>query len=252
MTIAEFDHWTSELLELASCQKTDIAINGLQLGDRSLQIKKIAFAVDASMASLEQAARWGAQILFVHHGFFWGSPLAITGNHFDRVKFAIENDLAVYAVHLPLDLHAELGNNAVMARELGLQNLEPFGVYRGLPIGWKGRFPEPVSCEDIVQRLFGHYHGINVLKFGKEKIETLGILSGGSAREVSQAVEEGLDAYLTGEPSHENYHFSMENGINIIAAGHYNSEVFGVKAMARRINKELGIETTFFDIPTGL
>lgn len=252
MTIADFDQWASELLDIPGSQSRDVAINGLQLGDPGNALEKVAFAVDGSMASLEQAARWGAQLLFVHHGFFWGKPLAITGSHYKRVRFAMEKNLALYAVHLPLDLHPELGNNAAMAQILNLEDLEPFGLYQGVNIGWKGRFTTPMSCEDIVQRLFGNFHGVNLLKFGKEKVETLGILSGGCPREVHQAVEQGLDCYLTGEPSHQNYHFSMEHGINVIAAGHYNSEIFGVKALAKRVKEELGLETAFFDIPTGL
>lgn len=252
MTLLEFDRWIYDLLPMEEFTRADSAINGIQIGDESQEIHKIAFAVDASVATLNKAHSLKADMLFVHHGLFWGQPLAIKGNHYKRVHSAISKGISLYAVHLPLDQSRELGNNIAVARELNLLDVEPFGSYKGLEIGWKGRLPEPKSCDAIVRRLYGDYQGVNLLTFGKDPVETVAIVSGGAAWEVAQAVEQGIDLFITGEPSHQTYHFCLEQKINVLAAGHYNSETFGVKAVAEKVENELHLETAFIDIPTGL
>jgi len=252
MTLVDFDRWVRSILPLEELERIDISLNGIQIGPDHREIKKAAFAVDASLASFQKAAEWGADLLFVHHGLFWGSPLAIRGSHYDRIKWALDKNLSLYAVHLPLDQHPALGNNAGMASKLDLIKQEPFGSYKGVKIGIKGELPEAMTCNDVVNRLFGGFAGVNLLNFGPEKVKTIGICSGGATREVEQAVEEGLDLFLTGEPSHQNYHFCLEQGINVIAAGHYATETFGVQLMAQKIETDLNIETLYIDIPTGL
>jgi len=252
MTLLDFDRWVKNHLALDECQGRDISLNGIQIGPDDRIVRKAAFAVDASLESFKKAADWGADLLFVHHGLFWGKPLALRGSHYQRIEAATSSGISLYAVHLPLDMHPELGNNAVMADMLELQDREAFGDYNGLKIGWKGRLPQEMSCDSIVQRLFGGYHGVNLLSFGPEKVRSLGIVSGGASREVEQAVNEGLDMYITGEPSHQTYHFCQEQGIHVLAAGHYQTETFGVRQMAAKAKEELNLECIFLDIPTGL
>lgn len=252
MTLLDFDRWVKSLLALDECRGRDISLNGIQIGPDEKEIRKVAFAVDASLESIEKAAQWGADLLFVHHGLFWGKPLAIRGSHYKRIDAALKGGVSLYAVHLPLDMHAQLGNNGAIAAKLELEELEAFGDYQGLKIGWKGRLARDMTCDDIVQRLFGGYHDINLLSFGPEKIRTLGIVSGGASRIVEQAVDESLDLYITGEPSHETYHYCQEQGINVLAAGHYQTETFGVRQMAARAEEDLKLECIFLDIPTGL
>jgi dinuclear metal center YbgI/SA1388 family protein len=253
MRLEEFDSLIRRILALDDFSSVDISLNGLQVANGSLSVEKAAFAVDACLESIRRAAEWEADLLFVHHGLFWGRPLAVTGGHYQRLRALIQADMALYAVHLPLDMHAELGNNAGLARRIGLQQLEPFGEYKGVKIGFKGVLPETRTLEQLVRACCGnHEQGINVLPFGPEKINTVGIVSGGAADEAYQAMDEKLDLFITGDASHEIYHHCLEGGINVIFGGHYLTETAGVRQLAEHLQSETDLRTRFFDIPTGL
>jgi dinuclear metal center YbgI/SA1388 family protein len=253
MTLAELDRWLSSFLAIAALDAIDNSQNGLQVGSRTAVARKVAFAVDASMESFRRAAEWGADTLFVHHGILWDRPLRITGVFYERVRFLVEHDLALYAVHLPLDLHPEVGNNIGIARHLRLTDIQPFCAYRGVKVGCKGILPTPASLDEIVLRLTARQgERVRTLPFGPAQVRTIGIVSGDVPREVTQAIEEGLDLYITGEPAHEIYHRCLEEQIHVIFAGHYHSETFGVQLLADRLARETGVETTYLDIPTGL
>ena len=252
MKLAEFDSWVRELLAFEETESIDASLNGIQVGKQDQDISRMAFAVDACMDSFHRARDESAEVLFVHHGLFWGPALPLTGVLGERVSFLYKNDISLYACHLPLDRHEELGNNAGIADALGLVNRRPFGEIKGRKIGFKGILNEAASLESLVDRVFGSWgNRINALSFGKKQIESVGIISGGGVREVSQAISEGLDLYITGDSSHNIYHECREARINVLFAGHYLTEVFGVKAMADRVRTELDIETSFLDIPTG-
>ncbi len=252
MKLAEFDLWAREKLEFDVIDGIDASLNGIQVGRLDMDISRMAFAVDACMDTFKRTAAEGAQALFVHHGIFWGPALPLTGVHGERVRFLMNNDIALYACHLPLDRYSPLGNNAQMAQILGLEDLKPFGEYKGRHIGFKGLLPEPESIESVVERLFGFWDArINALRFGPKKIRSVGMISGGGTREVSQAIAQGLDLYITGDSSHNIYHECREAGINVLFAGHYLTEVFGVQAMAKEVKSSLGLETFFIDVPTG-
>jgi len=252
MKIIEFDSWCKKRLEFEQIDGIDSSLNGLQVGNSKAQVSRIAFAVDACMDSFIRARDEDAQMLFVHHGLFWGSVVPLTNVIGERIRFLMNSNLALYACHLPLDRHAELGNNARIAAALGLQDIEPFGEYRGQKIGFKGTLKKPEQLETLVLRLFGSWReGINALRFGPDDIHSIGVISGGGTGEVAQAIDEDLDLYITGDASHNVYHVSREAGIHVLFAGHYQTEVFGVQAMAESVSKELGLETVFLDIPTG-
>ena len=253
MNIKEIDTYFRTLLPIDQMKKSDASLNGLQVSGSEKEIKKIAFSVDASLQSFKRAASWGADLLFVHHGLFWGRDIAVTGSHYERIKFLIENSLSLYACHLPLDMDRELGNNISVAKTLGLEDIEPFGEYRGNKIGYKGVLPEPLACEDIIEKgEFDRDSILSLLRFGPEKCRTVGIITGGACKEVEQAIDEELDLYLTGEISHQIYHQCLESGINVISAGHYATETSGVKNVSERVRKDLSLETVFIDLPTGL
>ena len=231
----------------------DYSLNGLQVGDLKREIRKVAFAVDACRETFRKAVEEKADLLFVHHGIFWGRPFAITGPHYERMKLLINNSLALYAVHLPLDMHPEWGNNAVLASILGLEEQDGFGEFKGAKIGIKGILPEPLNRDEVVRRLFGGWEeSIRVLPFGPEMIRSIGIISGGGTKEVQDAIDLGLDLYITGDSSHQVYHQSLEAGINVLFGGHYMTETTGVKAVMEKAGKELSLETVFIDVPTGL
>ena len=188
-----------------------------------------------------RAADWDADLLFVHHGLFWGRPLALTGTHLERVRLLLEHDLALYALHLPLDCHPTLGNNAGLADALDLAERAPFGEYRGVPIGIQGRLPEPLSLAEAAGRLFGGEHNcLAVLPFGPERIDRVALVSGGGTRDLDAAIAAGADLFVTGDASHENYHAALEAGIHVVSGGHYLSEVFGVRSVAQAAGRRPG------------
>jgi len=253
MNITEFDRWAQALLDIARFRSLDDSLNGLQVGRSSGTLNKVAFAVDACLESIKRARQAGAQALFVHHGLFWGKPVAIKGALRERLAELLSADMALYACHLPLDAHPELGNNAVLARMLGLSEIQPFGEYHGVNIGYKGKFQTPVPMDEVLHRLLPDGEvPRTILPFGPALSGSAAIVSGGAPFEAFQAIAEGLDLYITGEPSHSVYHEVMEAGLNFIAAGHYATEVHGVRAVADRVSRELGIETLFIESPTGL
>ncbi len=253
MTIKEFDAFVRSRLPLEEFEKVDASANGIQVDRENQTLKKIVFSVDACLESFRRAAEQKADLLFVHHGLFWGKVLRVEGVHYRRLKYLLDHDIALYAVHLPLDMHPEIGNNAGLAEQLGLEAKDACGEYKGKEIGIKGRLPVPLTVDEAAARLFSSpVRPLGKLPFGPEKIESVGIISGGAPFEVMQAVEEGLDCYITGDASHSIYHFAMEAGINVIFGGHYETEIWGVKNLSRLLTEETGIETEFIDVPTGL
>ena len=252
ITTAELDAFFRGFLDFSGFAG-DVALNGIQVDNDGSSVKKIAFSVDAAMETFEQTAVVGADMLFVHHGLFWGSPARVSGNLRQRIKFLIDRNICLYAVHLPLDQHPVFGNNAVMARLLGLENIEPFGVYHGKKIGCKGTFPGPVTVDEAAKKIgFMNRPPVGIFPFGKKDCLTAAVVSGGSSANARDAIEEGVDLFITGESFHGVYHDCLEAKLNMIAGGHYSTEVWGVQAVMHHCTAELGIEAEFLDIPTGL
>ncbi|HEX7038771.1 MAG TPA: Nif3-like dinuclear metal center hexameric protein [Trueperaceae bacterium] len=230
----------------------DKSLNGLQVEGRD-EVLKVVVAVDASYNTFETAVSRGADMLIVHHGLFWGSPLAIVGPHARRVRYLLDNELSLYAAHLPLDAHVEVGNNWGLARKLGLVDLAGFVPLAGTHLGAKGRFPEPMGLRDLaelVERTLGEQ--VMVHAGGPDPVSTLGIVSGAAAWEVVTAAKEGLDAFLTGEPKHETFYESFERGVSSLFAGHYMTETVGVQLLAEKLEATFGLQTEFVMLPTGL
>ena len=253
LTTRKFDAFLRGLLDLEGFKDADKSLNGLQVDNDGSELRKIAYAVDASLEVFKRAADAGAGLLFVHHGLFWGAPLRLEGSHRDRVKFLLDNNIALYAAHLPLDQHPQLGNNAVLAELLGIKNKEPFGLYHGHKIGYKGELSKPLTTEEAVKRIsFMDRPAIGVLPFGKKENKNCAVVSGGAADDAFQAIEEGLDLFISGECSHSVYHYAMESGINVIAGGHYSTEVWGVRRVMEECVNQLGIDAEFIDVPTGM
>lgn len=252
-TSAKLDSFFRGFLEIDGFAGSDNSLNGIQVDNDGQGIGKIAFAVDASLETIERAAASGAGMLFVHHGLFWGKSLAIAGYHRRRAKALLDNNVCLYAVHLPLDQHPKLGNCAVIAELLGLENVEPFGLHGGRKIGYKGVFPKPTSVDEAVKKIaFEGRPPLGVYPFGKTENASCAVVSGGAAYDADQAIDEGLDLYVTGEMAHAMYHACLEAGLNMIAGGHYSTEVWGVRAVMRHCAAELNIDVEFIDVPTGL
>ena len=248
----ELDNYFRSFLNIEMFQ-SDISKNGIQVENSGMEIKKVAFAVDACEETINRAAEWGAQMLFVHHGLFWGHEQTITGIHYKRIANLIKNDIALYACHIPLDANKLCGNNYGIAARLKMTDLEPFGEWRGMMAGTIGNIETPLTLEQLIFMAFPDGEKPQtILPFGKEKVSRIAIVSGCGADTIEEAINAGADALLTGEVSHENYHTVLENHFNLIAAGHYQTETVGVKLVAQKLENEQGIETVFIDVPTGL
>ena len=230
----------------------DKSLNGLQVEGAS-EVQIVALAVDACMASITRAAAAGAQMLIVHHGLFWGTQLPVTGMHKERLKALLDSDLSLYAAHLPLDAHAKVGNNRVMAEMLELSDIEPFGEYAGKTIGWAGNLSPEIARDELTKRIEAALGSpITLHAFGREHIRRVAVVSGGAADLAEEAANAQIDLFITGELTHVHYHLPQELSLNLASAGHYGTEVFGVKALGRHLKKKFSLETRFIDVPTGL
>ena len=253
MRLHELDKYFRGLMAIDELSGVDNSLNGIQVGRPDMEIRKAAFAVDACMETFERATASGANLVFVHHGMFWGHDKRVTGSHYRRIAHLIENECALYAVHLPLDSHPEFGNNAGMASAIGLTGIEPFGEYHGVKIGVKGSLASPLTIDGILEKLQLDRGACRaVLPFGKKDNTSIGIVSGGATREIEQAIDEGLDLYLTGESTHMLYHLCLEEEINLVSGGHYQTEEWGVSLLRERFERETGLPATYIDVPTGL
>ncbi len=253
MKLNDFVNEISALLDIERYGGADSSLNGLQVGRRGDEIEKVAFAVDASLATIREAARQKADLLFVHHGLFWGRSVAITGRHYDRVRALLDNDLALFACHLPLDANMELGNNAKMGKALDLQDMQPFSIFRGVYVGVKGTLPKPMTADEIVDRLGVRRNGTSfMLNADGKRFSTVGIVSGEGASDVYQAMEEKLDVLITGESQYSTVIDCIEDDMSMMCIGHYETETFGVKAMLGYVKAKMGLQTCFVDVPLGL
>ncbi len=228
----------------------DGAVNGLQVENRGA-VTRIAAAVDASLATVKLAIAARADLLIVHHGLFWSPSHPWTGKRYELLQLLIENNLAVYSSHLPLDAHPKLGNNALLCAALGLRNLKPFFASHGQHIGLQSR--QKISRDDLAERL-GRATGAKPLLIpgGKEICERIGVVTGGAGGDLKLAVAEGVDTFITGEGPHWTYALAEELGVNVFYAGHYATETFGVKALAAVLSKKFKLPWSFLDHPTGL
>ena len=249
MDILQLSHYLDNLLDIKEIKDSPNAMNGLQVQNTG-DIKKVGLAVDLCMATIEKAVAAECNMMFVHHGMLWGGVKPIRGNFYDKISTMIRENLGLYSAHLPLDMHPVLGNNKVLADQLELNELEPFGEYEGQKIGFKGRL-KSLSAEELGAKLEGKL-GSPVKVIGSGEVQTLGIVSGGAADILSQAAVAGLDAYLTGEGSNHHYHEAIENECVLILAGHYATETGGVKAVGKHLAEQFGIKTEFIDYPTGI
>jgi dinuclear metal center YbgI/SA1388 family protein len=248
--LKELVAYLDSYLRVAEIGDYEEALNGLQLVN-SGSVTRLAAAVDACQAVIDGAAAQGADLLLVHHGLFWRGLEPLTGRHGARVRSMIRSDIALYSAHLPLDLHPEVGNNAVLARMLGLAELEPFGEAKGQAIGLCGNvnlsvaeFAASVASSLAVEP--------RVIAAGPDTVRRVGVVTGGGGSMIEQAREAGLDTYLTGEGAHHTYFDAEEWGLNVIYAGHYATETVGVKALAEHLERQFGLPWEFVHHPTGL
>ncbi|CAM2007966.1 Nif3-like dinuclear metal center hexameric protein [Acanthopleuribacter pedis] len=232
------------------------AINGLQVAGKK-QVKKIAFAVDGVLETIEKAVAEDADVLIVHHGIYWGFQYPLRGADYKRVKLLMDHEMALYAVHLPLDAHAEVGHNVNLLKGLGVapESLEPFGDYKGMPIGFAGKFSRALGRDTVTEKLAALLGGpVQLLPFGPDKVRSVACITGQGAdfASVREAKMRGIHYYISGEATHPLYHFAQEQGMSVALGGHYRTEVFGLHALREYLGKNYEIETVFIDCPTGM
>jgi dinuclear metal center YbgI/SA1388 family protein len=243
--------YLDEYLRVAEIE--DSSQNGLQV-EGPEEVTRVAFATDGCLAVFEQAVSASAQLVVVHHGLFWGEPVRLTGRLFRAVRALIQDGCGLYAAHLPLDIHPEVGNCAELARLLGLCEISPFGKYRGVEIGYGGVLNPSVPVPELAERVT-RVTGepvLRVLASGPAQATRVGCVSGSASFLMDQVAAAGFDTFVTGETNHGWFHSVSELGLNVIYGGHYATETLGVKALARHLEGQFGLETHFVDAPTGM
>jgi dinuclear metal center YbgI/SA1388 family protein len=237
------------------------AVNGLQV-ENSGQVGGIVAAVDASQATIDGVIATlepgqPPPLVLVHHGLLWDGNVPVTGRRYRRLAALLDHDIPLYAAHNPLDVHPEVGNNAVLAERLGISVEGRFGSYRGIEIGVWGPSPHSLPTrESVALELDRVLHTLKgsatLIPGGPERPSRIGIITGGAGGMILAARDAGLDTYITGEGPHHTYFDAMEWGLNLIYAGHYATETLGVQAMASHLAEQFDLEWDFHDHPTGL
>jgi dinuclear metal center YbgI/SA1388 family protein len=226
------------------------ALNGLQV-ENSGRVTRIAAGVDGSTRTLEAAAKQGADFLILHHGLFWSGLRPITGAMHRQIRIALRNDIAVYGAHLPLDAHRIVGNNACLARAIGLKSLEPFLEYQGQCIGLEGTWAG--SREELLRKTRRALGGeVKAFPFGPAKPKRIAVVTGAAGSDIHRVGDAGIDTFITGEAPHWAAIAAAELGMNLFLGGHYATETFGVKALAAHLSKKFSVPWAFLDFPTGL
>jgi dinuclear metal center YbgI/SA1388 family protein len=243
-------YFLEETFQASSFPDYPHALNGLQVQGPQ-DVKTIGAAVDASEATISEAVRRGVQLLLVHHGLFWGGLGPITGPRFRKVAGLIEGKVGLYSLHLPLDAHPELGNNVLVLRAMGMEPAGRFGSFKEVKVGWWAE--TETGLRELSRRLADVVEGdTRVIPGGPEVVRRLGVLTGAGASALAEAASLGLDTLITGEAPHHSYHEALELGLNLVLAGHYATETFGVRAIADKMAKEFEVSSMFLHFPTGL
>jgi dinuclear metal center YbgI/SA1388 family protein len=226
------------------------AMNGLQLENDGC-VEHVFSAVDASLAVVEEAAAAGGGLLLIHHGMFWQGAQPMTGAYFRKIHAAIRGNLAIYSAHLPLDGHPVHGNNVLLAQAIGLREISPILEKDGWPMGvaglWEGNRENLVSATAAAVG-----REVTLCPGGSDVIGKVAVITGGAGSEIAKIAGLGVDAFVTGEGPHWSYIEAEETAMNVIYAGHYATETFGVRSLANRIGEIYGIETRFVSRAGGL
>jgi len=242
--------YCDRLLRTSEAKDYNGAYNGLQVENRG-NVTRIAAAVDASFATVKLAIASNADLMIVHHGLLSAQSYPWIGKKYELLRLLLENNVAVYSSHLPLDAHPKLGNNAQLCAALGLKNLKPFFKSHGQTIGFKSQ--TKISRNELAAKL-ERATGAKpkIIPGGKNICQKIGVVTGGAGAELKLAASEGVDTFITGEGPHWTYALAEELGLNVFYGGHYATETFGVKALAAELSKKFKLPWEFLGHPTGL
>ena len=225
------------------------AWNGLQV-EGPHEIRRVAVAVDASERIIGRGAASDIDFLIVHHGLFWDPDRRLTGHRFRKVDLLLQSKMGVYASHLPLDRHPEVGNSALLLRGLGAEPEAPFGEGKGASVGWTA--PVDLTHAELIARLESHLPGapIRPFWFGDPRITRVAVVTGSGADFMPEAAEKGIGTLITGEAAHQHFAMAQELHMNLILAGHYATETGGVRAVGQKLKETFGLPVTFLDDPS--
>lgn len=249
-SLDDLTRFLDEYLRVRDIPDDPRALNGLQVS-RAGPVTRVIAAVDVCAATIEAAHVRRGDFLLVHHGLFWGGLQRIAGAYGNRVRSLIEHGIALYSAHLPLDCHPVVGNNALLAGELGLTDLKPFGRFEGIEIGVQGSYSG--TLEMLGHRLFQVLGSApRIVAVRGPGIGRVGIVTGAGSSALAEAATAGIQVLVTGEAPHHAYLDAEELGVTLILAGHYATETFGVRALARVVADRFQLPWEFVDHPTGL
>ena len=247
----ELIEYLDDFLHIAEI--SDYGPQGLQVETANEDVSRIALAVDVAPAIIEAAAAWQADMLLVHHGIFWRDVERIAGPLGQRVRLLLEHGINLYAAHLPLDAHPQVGNNAVLAQMFAVEIEEWWCAPKGTPLGVVGTLQTEMTLSQFVETVENKLDTrARVLAHGPVQIHKVAILSGFGADQVAEVKGVGVDTFLTGETSHSHYWAAADQGLNLIYAGHYATETVGVKALGQHLHEQFGLAVNFFDFPTAM
>ena len=249
-SLSEIVSYTDRFLRIRDVGDWENALNGLQI-ENSGRVTRVGAAVDVSTRVLTEAAKRNIDFLIVHHGLFWSGLQPVRGALRRQLRLAFENDVALYSAHLPLDIHPRVGNNAQLVAALGLKSAQPFLEEKGQPVGLKIRVS--LQRSELVRKLEKALNGpVKLFDFGPKQTRAIGVVTGAAGSEIYRVADEGIDTFITGEAPHWAAVATEELGMNLLLAGHYATEVFGVKALAAHLSKRFRVPWEFIDCPTGL
>lgn len=244
-TLAKLTSHLNELL--ISSPISDYCLNGLQIEGQE-NISCIATAVTADLETIQAAIKCNAQALLVHHGLFWqGDSFLISGPKREKIRLLLKHEISLLAYHLPLDIHRLYGNNWRAAQELGWTDLQPFGLYNSVSIGVKGKI-KPASRKEFQKQLEDYYqHSAQTVFGGKDRVETVALVSGAAYKLIPEAISNGIDCFVTGTADEPVWHLAREGKINFMALGHAATERIGPRAIGEHLKDVFQIEQHFID-----
>ncbi|MFT4636973.1 MAG: dinuclear metal center YbgI/SA1388 family protein [Verrucomicrobiales bacterium] len=249
--LTEVKAYLHDLLQIDATPDYPPSHNGLQLTNEGF-VGKIGSAVDACLPVIQKAVDAEVDFLVVHHGLFWSGVQAIEGALYKKLKVAMEHNLAIYSAHIPLDVHDVFGNNVCLAAALGLEETKPFFPWKGILLGRRASV-SGLTRTGLLEQLRAVLRGpVHCAPGGSGEIREIGIITGGAGSEVAAMAKLGIDTFITGEGPHHTYALAEEVGVNLIYAGHYATETFGVKALAAHLSERYDSPHVFIDHPSGL
>ena len=245
-TLQDCVAWCNERVRLTQVKDFPPAENGLQIENNG-RVTKIGAAVDAGLIPFQKSAQLGIDFLIVHHGLYWNNPKPLTAHNYRKIKSALDNNLAVYSSHLPLDAHPEIGNNALIAAALGLNVVDWFLPYEGVNIGAIAEFQADRSIlSEKLKKLFPST--FQSMEFGSKPLHRIAIASGSGQAALEQLRPLGIDTLITGELRQQHYNLAQELALNLYPCGHYATETFGVKALASELAKKMNLPWEFISM----